>query len=93
MHPISELLKSHYSSTFALHGESPQGVDWGTNLEFVRGRHRAILELIESENQFSILDVGCGYGALLETLEARGMKAVYTGIDVVADMIFSAKAR
>jgi hypothetical protein len=32
-------------------------------------------------------------GALLETLEARGMKAVYTGIDVVADMIFSAKAR
>ena len=29
MHPISEILKEHYSKTFEKHGASSKGVDWG----------------------------------------------------------------
>jgi SAM-dependent methyltransferase len=35
----------------------------------------------------SILDVGCGFGDFLAFLERRGIRPVYTGLDVCAPMI------
>ena len=36
-------------------------------------------------------EIGCGYGALVDHLEARGVDAAYHGIDLSADMIEAAR--
>jgi SAM-dependent methyltransferase len=37
--------------------------------------------------EFSIIDYGCGYGALAEYLDRKGFRAKYTGFDISATMI------
>ena len=41
----------------------------------------------------SLLDVGCGYGALLDTIRQRGLALDYRGFDISADMVAAARAR
>lgn len=41
----------------------------------------------------SLLDLGCGYGALLDTLRQGGSAIAYRGYDISADMIAAATAR
>ena len=41
----------------------------------------------------SLLDVGCGLGALWEFLRQRGLDVEYTGVDIVAEMVRAAQAR
>lgn len=41
----------------------------------------------------TLLDLGCGYGALLDTLRGRGSAVAYRGFDISGDMIAAAEAR
>lgn len=103
MSSIQAIMQEHYSATFEKHGCTLQGVDWGDNVERGEIRYTKILELIDS-SPFSILDVGCGYGELLNRIELSGSgssntephfaKLVsYTGIDLVQPMIDAAAAK
>lgn len=89
---MSRLLKAHYEATFRQFGATPRGVDWEGS-DKARLRHEAMLRLIAPQEisgrrAISLLDVGCGYGALLEFLTAHGFTNVdYTGVDLVDDMV------
>ncbi|MEM8638655.1 MAG: class I SAM-dependent methyltransferase [Cyanobacteria bacterium P01_G01_bin.54] len=92
MDPISESLRQHYFKKFALHGASPEGVDWGSDLKKVYLRYEkmlAVLNGISNNEVVSLLDVGCGYGGLLQYLisEQKQLQIEYTGIDVAENMI------
>lgn len=93
METVSKRLKEHYEKTFSEFGASSKGVDWGTD-EDVMLRYENMLSLIrkESEPPFSLLDVGCGYGGLLDYAVEHDIKLKYTGIDVAENMIGHAKA-
>lgn len=88
MEPVSKRLKEHYEKTFSEFGASSRGVDWGKD-EDVLLRYEKMLSVISSESAqcVSILDVGCGYGGLLDYAVERGVKLEYTGIDVAKNMI------
>lgn len=91
---ITALLRGHYETTHRQHGDTSMGVDWGTNQENVISRHNAILEVVTpGTSGCSLLDVGCGYGSLLETIKTRNIDIAYTGIDVVGSMIASGKRK
>jgi SAM-dependent methyltransferase len=45
-----------------------------------------VIEMPPAKNP-SLLDVGCGYGGLLNHLAGRGMELDYTGIDIAENMI------
>lgn len=99
---ISAMLKNHYSNCFREHGESSLGVDWGTNERAVKMRHENMTQLFKREFSSmqslstSILDVGCGYGAFLDYLlydKGVAPEFLYTGIDIVEEMINSAKQK
>ena len=94
---ISRLLGDHYGKTFSEHGTRPQGVDWGPNPEdhLLRlDRMLAVTDLgLQKRAQHSILDVGCGYGSLLELLKKRSLSLIYTGIDVCEPMILAAREK
>ena len=91
---ISRALGNHYAATFAAHGPTAKGVDWGPAAD-VRLRYEKMLSVIEphiaAERTVSLLDVGCGYGGLLEHAESRGLKLDYTGIDMAGNMIEHAR--
>lgn len=98
MDRITAALKEHYSQTFAQHGATARGVDWGRDAD-VALRYDKMLAVLEAETSasdtdkvgMSLLDVGCGFGGLYEHARARGMDLNYAGIDIVPEMIDHAR--
>lgn len=50
-----------------------------------------IPEIFSSHQKFSLLDVGCGFGDLLNFLQQQKISVNYTGVDVAPAMINAAK--
>lgn len=83
---------SYYSEKLALHGEIPQGVDWNGE-ESQALRFEQLCKIIDDRSQFSLNDLGCGYGALHDFIGSRFSEFSYSGIDVSENMIKSAEQR
>lgn len=88
---LSEVAQ-YYSGKLAEHGETPRGVDWNGEESQVL-RFEQLSKVIEQQGAFSLNDLGCGYGALLDFLRARHADFAYTGCDVSADMVRAASQR
>ncbi|MHC8311049.1 class I SAM-dependent methyltransferase [Pseudomonas sp. GT1P32] len=83
---------TYYSEKLAQHGETPQGVDWnGTESQTLR--FEQLFKIIKQDQNFSLNDLGCGYGALYDCLAERYKNFTYTGIDISEGMIDAAKER
>ena len=94
--PINNLLievASYYSEKLAAHGDTPQGVDWnGEESQIVR--FAQLCKIIEPKTpKFSLNDLGCGYGALLDYLRDKFVNYRYLGVDVSREMIKAAEQR
>lgn len=89
MNTITESLARHYSETFAAHGASSEGVDWGANTANVQLRYQKMLQVIKHSpgGAPTLLDVGCGYGGLLQYAANTGCEIAYTGVDAAQNMI------
>jgi len=91
---ILQGVEHYYSSRIREHGAKPEGVDWnGSASQHLR--FEQLLKLVSPEEWqqgFSLIDVGCGYGALLDWLRERGARVDYYGYDLSAEMIASALA-
>ena len=95
--PVTQRLGEHYARTFAEHGATARGVDWGTE-ESVRLRYDRMLAVadgpkVEGDAPPRWLDVGCGFGGLYGYARELDRAIDYTGIDVVAPMIDHARGR
>jgi SAM-dependent methyltransferase len=83
----------YYQQKIARFGPSPAGVDWRCEptqqLRFVQ-----LLKLCDLGRNFTLNDVGCGYGALLGYLAQRRKlhRVDYFGIDLAPAMIEAARA-
>jgi SAM-dependent methyltransferase len=92
--PITTLLRNHYRRTFLTHGANSRGVDWGENEGNARLRQEMMLKVLRpGHERGSILDVGCGYGALAGVIKERGLALAYRGIDVVREMVDEGRRR
>lgn len=94
---ISMMLSEHYARTFAVHGRKPEGVDWGASLDDHRLRLERMLAVTElgipCRERSTLLDVGCGFGSLLDLIRERAMSLDYQGIDMCEPMIAEARKR
>lgn len=95
MEEVSKILYDHYRKTFGEHGPTSKGVDWGDKEWAALLRQNKMLEVVREreKNRVSLLDVGCGYGALADVIEGRQLDISYTGVDVVEEMVVEAKKR
>ena len=82
----------YYSAKLAEHGVSARGVDWNGEESQVL-RFEQLCKIIDRPGPCSINDLGCGYGALLDFLNARYENCVYYGCDVSSDMVQAATKR
>lgn len=84
----------YYGQKLRRHGATPAGADWpsaaGQDL-----RLALLLRICDLARPFSLNDLGCGYGALLDYLVVRnpGLHVDYLGIDVSPDMVSCAERR
>ncbi|WP_416398650.1 class I SAM-dependent methyltransferase [Allohahella sp. A8] len=89
LHDIAD----YYSEKLAEHGETPRGVDWNGE-ESQTVRFEQLCKIIDSDvRDFSLSDLGCGYGALLEFVSVKYSLGSYLGIDFSADMTQAAQSR
>lgn len=88
---LSEVAE-YYSAKLSQHGETPLGVDWnGEASQTIR--FEQLCKLINPSANFTLNDLGCGYGAFYDFLEQRYESFSYLGIDISRDMIRSAEKR
>ncbi|SFM87695.1 class I SAM-dependent methyltransferase [Variovorax sp. OV329] len=84
----------YYSEKVREHGATPLGVDWSCvptqEMRFVQ-----LLKLCDFSEDFSLNDVGCGYGALLQFLKRRYRRRQiqYFGTDLSDGMIAAASRK
>lgn len=91
--PIRERVANYYSAKVRQHGETAHGVDWNST-ESQRTRFDQLLGIVPSEaTEYSMLDYGCGYGAIVDVLAERGQPFRYVGYDVSEEMILRARRR
>jgi SAM-dependent methyltransferase len=83
---------AYYAETLAKYGQNPRGVDWNGEKSQIL-RFQQLCKIVGASNQFSINDLGCGYGALYDFLTATFDTFFYSGIDVSDGMIRAAELR
>lgn len=83
---------TYYTEKLAQHGQNPRGVDWNGEASQVL-RFKQLCKIVDHSNQFSINDLGCGYGALYDFLFLEYENFIYAGIDVSEGMIRAAGQR
>jgi ubiquinone/menaquinone biosynthesis C-methylase UbiE len=87
-------IKNFYLRTFKKFGPSPKGVGWYNKIK-TQKRYKNLLRLIKFYNnkrKYSLLDVGCGYGELINFCNKKKILK-YHGIDLVQEMIHYAKKK
>jgi SAM-dependent methyltransferase len=88
---VSDMVARYYSAKLAEHGPTPRGVDWnsGASQEL---RFTKLLTVCDDDRDASILDFGCGYGALAARIRRDGYGGEYVGYDLSREMVQAASA-
>src|SRR5438093_13447159 len=83
---LRDQVAQYYTRKVEDHGPSAQGVDW-SSAESQILRFEQLLKICDRSRPFSLLDYGCGYGALLDYMDEIGIGDGYRGFDIATTMI------
>jgi SAM-dependent methyltransferase len=89
--PNYEQTKNYFEERLTTHGATARGVDW--NSETAQElRFSQLARVIQPAQPFSLLDYGCGYGALAGYLLRLGQQMEkYVGFDILESMVQKAR--
>jgi SAM-dependent methyltransferase len=91
--PIRTAVADYYTAKVREHGPTARGVDWN-GPESQELRFAQLMRVADQlDGPYSLLDYGCGYGALADWLERRGTPIDYRGFDLSDDMVRLARER
>ena len=82
-------LAEYFSRSFDQFGATPKGVDYN-GPEAQRIRFEQLTKVIQPAQPFTVIDYGCGYGAMFDFLQAKGWAFEYFGVDVVEKLLSAA---
>jgi SAM-dependent methyltransferase len=80
----------YYTGKIHQYGPTPQGADWNSETSQIL-RFEVLMRMANTSLAFSVIDYGCGYGALIDYLQTRQLSFQYTGFDLSAAMIAQAE--
>jgi SAM-dependent methyltransferase len=79
-------LDAYFAPKLEEHGATPLGVDWNSDAAQTI-RFEQLAKVLDASGPYSLIDYGCGYGALAPWLAERGHDVAYTGFDVSERML------
>jgi SAM-dependent methyltransferase len=86
---ILQEVDKYYTERVKAHGPTHWGVDWNSeasqNLRFDQ-----LLKVTKGEKDCSVIDYGCGYGAMASYMRTLGYTVQYQGYDISQEMIKAA---
>ena len=90
---ILKSINNYYSEKIKEHGAKPAGVDWnGEDSQILR--FEKLCSVINKQENFSLNDLGCGYGKLVDYLQLNYPgQYEYVGYDLSNEMILAAKKK
>ncbi len=86
-------IATYYTDKLSTHGATPQGVDWNGAESQVLRFQQLTRVATDPLSPFSMNDVGCGYGALLDYLQRLKAPVRYLGVDISQAMVSAARDR
>ena len=87
---IQKQLDEYFTEKLETFGTTAKGVDY--NSEQARQvRFAELVKIINPSGKFSIIDYGCGYGAMFDFLHARGWDFEYYGVDLIEKMVIAGR--
>ena len=82
---------AYYDSIIEEHGPVPQGVGWNGKESQYTKFEQLYKVVLDGHDNFSINELGCGYGAFVDFLGEKGVAARYHGYDISENMYCAAK--
>jgi len=82
--------KDYFNEKIETYGATPKGTDYN-GPEAQNIRFEQLIKVINPEVAFTVIDYGCGYGALFDYLQTKGWDFQYYGYDMLEKMIIAAQ--
>lgn len=79
-------LNEYFSEKLREFGATPKGVDYN-GPDAQERRFVQLVKIFDPSQPFSVIDYGCGYGALFDYLNKTGWRFEYYGTDLIEDMV------
>jgi len=83
-------LNEYFSEKLEEFGATPRGVDYN-GPEAQERRFEQLVKIIQPVQPFTVIDYGCGYGAMFDFLNRKGWQFDYFGVDVNEKMVIAAR--
>lgn len=85
-----EKYKAYFTDKIETYGAVPEGVDYN-GCEAQEIRFEQLTKVIDPSTAFSIIDYGCGYGAMFNFLLKKNWQFTYYGFDMIEKMAAAGK--
>ncbi len=83
----------YYRARILEHGPEAAGVDWNSEESQLLRFEQLVRLFVAPDTGCSVLDYGCGYGAMYPFLRKRLSCAEYCGFDIVPEMLAAARKK
>lgn len=83
-------LNEYFSEKLETFGATPQGVDYN-GPEAQELRFEQLIKVINPSTPFTVMDYGCGYGAMFDFLLKKGWIFEYYGVDLIEKMVVAGR--
>lgn len=87
---ILSQVNSYYTTKILENGMTPRGVDWNS-AESQQLRFQVLSSVIEHEQDFSVVDYGCGFGSMFDYYKTIYPSFTFHGFDISEEMIANAR--
>jgi len=92
---VSNEFLHYYKQCFNKYGATPKGISWPDKLdnEIRYAKMINVVDQLYKITNLSLLDVGCGYGGLLDYMIDNSINIKYIGLDLVPESITYAREK
>lgn len=83
-------LNQYFTEKLETYGPTAKGVDYN-GPEAQALRFEVLARIIDPSSPFTVIDYGCGYGALFDFLKSKNWQFEYYGVDLIEKMVLAAR--
>jgi SAM-dependent methyltransferase len=89
---VQKKLNKYFADKLETHGATAKGVDYNGE-EAQQIRFAELIRIIRPKTSFTIIDYGCGYGAMFDYLLRAGFDFEYYGVDLIEQMVAAGREK